>query len=147
MASLQLLRNKAFSAMRTIGRSGDQHKMSSITSWTRSSRSVAPFAENQITQINSFSTAAASPSDRERAFQAEGILDERALTVFDTLHEMQVRSCRVYADNDLFGTYNGKAFEWMTYQEYANNVDKCRAVLHDLGTFHLRFISMTAVIR
>lgn len=52
------------------------------------------------------------------------------------IDEMQVNSCKVYADNDLFGTYDeaSKSFEYITYQEYANRVDRCRAVLKDLGT-------------
>lgn len=118
--------------MRTIARSGDK-QMSSITT-IKSFRSVVPFTVQRTAPAQAFSTA--KLSDRERVFQAEGIVDDRGLTMFNTLHEMQVRSCKVYADNDLFGTYNGTKFEWMTYQEYADNVDKCRAVLHDLGTYH-----------
>ena len=49
--------------------------------------------------------------------------------------EMQVNSCTVYADNDLFGTFQEASgtFEYMKFSEYAVNVDRCRAVLKDLG--------------
>jgi hypothetical protein len=74
-------------------------------------------------------------TENEKAFQAKGFLDERGLTAFDTLHEMQVRSCQVFAQRELFGTYSkeSKKFEWMTYQEYDNAINQCRAVLKDLG--------------
>jgi hypothetical protein len=73
----------------------------------------------------------------EVAFHEQGILDERGLTVFDTLYEMQVRSCQVFASHKLFGTYSNetKQFEWMKFHEYAAKVDTCRAVLRDLGEF------------
>jgi hypothetical protein len=86
--------------------------------------------------------------DSKRSFSVElkkwqelGYVDEKGLTMFDTLHQMQVRSCATYAENELFGTYtegkDGKdaSFQWMTFQEYATNVNKCRAVLKDIGTF------------
>lgn len=68
-------------------------------------------------------------------WHALGYVDDRGLTVFDTLHEMQERSCAVFADKDLFGTYNEeiKDFEWMTFDDYANKVHQCRATLQDLG--------------
>ena len=74
-------------------------------------------------------------SEQEKIFQAEGLLDEQGFTIFDTLHIMQVRSCRVYAEKELFGTYSpeSKQFEWMTFKEYETAVDQCRAVLKDLG--------------
>jgi len=70
-------------------------------------------------------------------FQGEGIVDERGLVQFDTLHEMQERSCRVFEEKPLFGTYSeaSKQFEWMKYQEFAQKVDTCRALLHDLGAY------------
>lgn len=77
-----------------------------------------------------------------KKWQDMGFVDEKGLTVFDTLHEMQIRSCLTYAQNDLFGTFSpgdGKvkkaSFEWMTFEEYSTNVDKCRTILKDLGTF------------
>jgi hypothetical protein len=55
----------------------------------------------------------------EEQFFKEGILDERGLLKFDTLHNMQVRSCRVYAGKDLFATYSPltQKFEWMKFAE------------------------------
>lgn len=69
------------------------------------------------------------------AWKERGVIDDRELVQFQTLHEMQVNSCEVYARNELFGTYvePTKSFEWMTFAEFADNVDKCRAVLKDLG--------------
>jgi hypothetical protein len=74
-------------------------------------------------------------TEQERHFQEMGYLDENGLTVFDTLHEMQVRSCAVFAENDFLGTYDpeSKQFAYESFQDYANQVDKCRAVLKDLG--------------
>jgi hypothetical protein len=58
-------------------------------------------------------------TDAEQQYFKEGIMDERGLVQFDTLHNMQVRSCRVYADKDLFATYSTTTqnFEWMTFAE------------------------------
>jgi hypothetical protein len=58
-------------------------------------------------------------TDSERQFYDEGILDKRGLVQFDTLHNMQVRSCRVFADKDLFATFSPATqnFEWMTFAE------------------------------
>jgi hypothetical protein len=65
----------------------------------------------------SFSTTVLT--DAEQEFRKDGILDERGLVQFDTLHNMQVRSCRVYADKDLFATFSPTTqnFEWMTFAE------------------------------
>lgn len=77
---------------------------------------------------------------REENFRKAGILDEHGLTSFDTLHEMQVRSCLVYSGNDLFGTYNpgSEQFEYMTYQEFDGKVNQCRSLLKDLGKLILQ---------
>jgi hypothetical protein len=74
-------------------------------------------------------------TEREKHLQEVGYLDEKGLTAFDTLHEMQLRSCAVFAENDLFGTYDPESekFVYETFQDYANQVDRCRAVLKDLG--------------
>jgi len=68
-------------------------------------------------------------------WQKKGFLDERGLTVFDTLHELVDRSTQVFAPKDLFGTYVevSKQFEWMTFNEFGTKVDHCRSVLNDLG--------------
>lgn len=71
-----------------------------------------------------------------KKWQELGYVDEKGLTVFDTLHEMQVRACQTYAANPIFGTYVEKEnpeFEWMTFKDYEEKVDKCRAVLKDIG--------------
>jgi len=75
-------------------------------------------------------------TEEQKAFQEQGILDERGLTIFDTLHDMQVRSCQVFNDRKLFGTYSEetKDFEWMSFADYDHKVNQCRAVLKDLGT-------------
>jgi hypothetical protein len=77
---------------------------------------------------------------REDKFREAGILDEHGLTCFDTLHEMQVRSCMVYSGNDLFGTYNpgSEQFEYMTYQEFDGKINQCRSLLKDLGKLILQ---------
>lgn len=70
-------------------------------------------------------------------FRELGYVDEDGLTVFETLHEMQVRSCEVFSDRELFGTFSEESqkFEWMTYAEYADKVDTCRAFLQSVGKF------------
>ena len=85
---------------------------------------------------SSSSTPTAFPNpERTAKFQELGLLDDEGLTVFETLHEMQSNSCQVFSDNELFGTYNPEteSFEYMTYQEYDDNVVSCRRVLQDLG--------------
>ena len=58
-------------------------------------------------------------ADERAKYYAAGIIDERALINFDTLHEMQTRACHVFSPKNLFSTYSpeSKQFEWMTYQE------------------------------
>lgn len=58
-------------------------------------------------------------TDQEKAWQKRGVLDDRGLVKFDTLHNMQVRSCEVFAPKPLFATYDGptKQFQWMTFAE------------------------------
>jgi long-chain acyl-CoA synthetase len=69
------------------------------------------------------------------AWKERGVIDDRELVQFQTLHEMQVNSCEVYAQNELFGTYTetSKSFEWMTFAEFAHQVDTCRTILKDMG--------------
>lgn len=84
----------------------------------------------------SISTASA---EDVQAWRDAGFLDERKLTVFETLHELQDHSCTVFNNNPLFGTYTEQgpapSFEWMTYGEFGDKVDQCRALLKDLGEF------------
>ena len=74
-------------------------------------------------------------TEQTEEFQKLGILDDQGLTVFDTLHEMQVNSCKVFSPNELFGTYDeaSNSFLYMTYDEYSQKVNQCRALLKDLG--------------
>ena len=78
----------------------------------------------------------------EEHFRKEGLLDENGLTIFDTLHEMIHGSCRVYAQNELFGTFNPSTekFEYMTYDEFGAKVNQCRSMLKNLGTFFRRIL-------
>ena len=50
--------------------------------------------------------------------------------------EMQINSCKVFESNDFLGTFqeSSGAFEYMTYGEFSDRVDRCRTVLKDLGT-------------
>lgn len=77
-------------------------------------------------------------SQQIEAFQKDGYLDtDQVLVNFDTLHNMQVRGCKVFEQKNLFGTHNKTTskFDWMTFQEFGDHVDRCRAVLKDLGEF------------
>ena len=71
-----------------------------------------------------------------KGYQNEGWMDSDGLTVFNTLHELVDRSCHLFADRKMFGTYNEEVnkFEWMTYANFDDKVHQCRAVLKDLGT-------------
>lgn len=83
----------------------------------------------------SSSTTRSISTERENHFKELGYLDDEGLTIFSTIHDMQVRSCEVYADNELFGSYDEmeNKFKYVTYAEFDSKVDKCRAVLKDLG--------------
>mmetsp|Transcript_8135 Transcript_8135/g.17463 ORF Transcript_8135/g.17463 Transcript_8135/m.17463 type:complete len:684 (-) Transcript_8135:57-2108(-) len=92
-----------------------------------------------------------SPSKTIRcqsALTREDVVDSDGLLQFKTLHEMNRNATIAFRDNELFGTYRappqeenfvkdqeekpGK-FEWMSYGEYGELVDRCRTVLKDLG--------------
>jgi hypothetical protein len=85
-------------------------------------------------------------SSEKKDFQELGFLDENGLTVYDTLHEMQVGACKVYAQNDLFGTYQegSNSFEYMKYDEYGKKVDQCRAALKTLGEWGYKQVAQSA---
>jgi len=51
----------------------------------------------------------------------------------ESLIEMQERSCRTHANQPLFGTRRGEQFEWMTYAEFGQSVDRARAGLARRG--------------
>ncbi len=79
----------------------------------------------------------------------EDVTDSDGLLQFKTLHEMNHYASIAFKDNPLFGTYRAPpvteenvvkdqeeakgTFEWMTYGEYGELVDRCRTVLKDIG--------------
>jgi ABC-type transporter Mla MlaB component len=73
-----------------------------------------------------------APQTQQRHFSVElkkwkelGYVDDKGLTLFDTLHEMQVRACQTYGSNEIFGTYVEKEtpeFEWMTFSEWKESL-------------------------
>lgn len=52
---------------------------------------------------------------------------------FDTLHSLNSNAVKKYESNPLFGTFRNDKFEWMTYGEFGTRVEKCRALLSDVG--------------
>jgi hypothetical protein len=74
--------------------------------------------------------------DEIAAFTARGVLDDQGLTKFQTLHEMQVHACQVFAKKPLFGTYSNATgkFEYETYQQFGQQVQECVKALQHLGT-------------
>ena len=96
---------------------------------------------------SSFSSAAAAAGGdpdaavegAEASLRRRGVLDSDGLVKFSTLHELHKHSSEVFAGNQLFGTYTareegeGGDFVWMTYAEWGDRVDTCRAVLRDIG--------------
>jgi len=74
-------------------------------------------------------------TEQEKHFQERGILDAQGMTAFNTLHELQVHSSLVFSENELFGTYEeeSKSYIYMTYDDYNQKVNQCRALLKDLG--------------
>jgi len=94
---------------------GRELTASLATHWGLSSRSISTEKENHYKDI--------------------GYLNDDCLTIFSTLHDMQVRSCEVYSENELFGSYRNEtdSFHYNTYGEFGEEVNRCRAVLKDLG--------------
>jgi hypothetical protein len=85
---------------------------------SQSSASTFRFAAGP--QQRFFSTPVPGMTAQEgEDWKAAGILDERGLVIFDNLHEMQKRSCQVFAKANLFATYSEESsnFEWMTFEE------------------------------
>mmetsp|Transcript_26633 Transcript_26633/g.37521 ORF Transcript_26633/g.37521 Transcript_26633/m.37521 type:complete len:706 (-) Transcript_26633:170-2287(-) len=75
-----------------------------------------------------------------KGLQEMGVLDDGELVQFDTLHNMQVNACLAFDENDLFGTYKAAVsekeeaqYEWMSFTEWGETVNQCRAVLQDMG--------------
>jgi len=52
---------------------------------------------------------------------------------FDTLIDVFNHAKSSYADRDLFGTKKNGAWQWMTYREFAQEVDRMRGALAGLG--------------
>ena len=93
----------------------------------------------------------------------EDVTDSQGLLQFNTLHEMNHYASIAFKDNPLFGTYRAPSveenvvkdqkdengtFEWMTYGEYGEMVDRCRTVLKDIGECHISWLqSATRVTR
>ena len=92
-------------------------------------------------------------SSEQTLLTREDVMDSNGLLQFTTLHEMNRNATIAFKDNPLFGTYKAApaveenivkdqpppeqqakgSFEWMTYGEYAELVDRCRTVLKDVG--------------
>jgi len=74
----------------------------------------------------------------EANLRDNGVFDDRNLLRFETLHELQVHASTAFPENKLFGTHTERegsdpTFQWMTYREYGEQVERCRSVLKDLG--------------
>jgi len=52
---------------------------------------------------------------------------------FETLTEMFEKTCKHHANNKALGTRNGSAFEWITFAELWQKVEKTRTILAELG--------------
>ncbi|KAL3922081.1 MAG: hypothetical protein SGILL_002395 [Bacillariaceae sp.] len=89
--------------------------------------------------METFSTVGPSSSSSSSSsladFQDQGLVDSSGLTQFNTLHELQLTACKVYPDNELFGTFSESSgrFEYFTYKDFGQKVEECRAVLKHLG--------------
>ena len=118
------------------------HQQLGASSYSLASTLAAANNTNNIHATRrSFASSSSSDyvlSEREQEYYAKGWVDERGLTLFKTLHENQVRSCEIFADNDLYGNYSEetKAFEYKKYSDFAVQVNQARTVLQDLGEFN-----------
>mmetsp|Transcript_20440 Transcript_20440/g.49151 ORF Transcript_20440/g.49151 Transcript_20440/m.49151 type:complete len:695 (-) Transcript_20440:118-2202(-) len=107
-----------------------------------SSKVRLPVASSQHANAFFLSTDTTAPLTREDVTDSQGLLQ------FKTLHEMNHYASIAFKDNPLFGTYRAPeteenivkdqeeakgSFEWMTYGEYGELVDRCRTVLKDIG--------------
>ena len=52
---------------------------------------------------------------------------------FTNLVAMQMACCKRYANNPLFGTKRDGHYHWISYAEFASQVDQCRLGLQQLG--------------
>ena len=84
----------------------------------------------------SLSTSVGRQTQQQRTFAASATVGDGVPSYeYATLHDLQVGSCKTFANNDLMGTYKAEsgAFEWMTYEEFAGLVDTTRDVLRETG--------------
>jgi len=97
-----------------------------------------------------FFSSTSTTLSSEKNLTRDDVLDSDGLLQFTTLHEMNHLASIAFKDNPLFGTYKAPlveenvvkdqkdaqgSFEWMTYGEYGEMVNKCRTVLKDLGEY------------
>ncbi|MEZ4237681.1 MAG: long-chain fatty acid--CoA ligase [Myxococcota bacterium] len=52
---------------------------------------------------------------------------------FKNLVDLQAKSCAAFADRELFGTKTASGWQWLTYRQFAEQVDKVRAGLAARG--------------
>lgn len=122
-------------------------RLARVASATASKRSALPAASSSLASPHAasrfLSTGTGTPLTRE------DVTDDHGLLQFKTLHEMNHYASVAFRDNPLFGTYKAPqvdenvveqkegtgTFEWMTYGEYGDVVERCRTVLKDIGEF------------
>lgn len=132
-------RFRANGAMRALSthpglKTGNKARSIQISSW----RPLGLNSASNAVQSSFLSTEASTDSSKEE-LRRRGVLDENDLLDFKTLHELQKHSTEVFGSNHLFGTYatnstnDGGSFRWMTYNDWGRTVDRCRAMLSDLG--------------
>ena len=107
---------------------------------SRVARNILPIPSTLAHNIATTTSASSTSrrfitTEQEKHFQGRGILDAQGMTAFNTLHELQVHSSLVFSENELFGTYEeeSKSYIYMTYDDYNQKVNQCRALLKDLG--------------
>ena len=62
---------------------------------------------------------------------------------FSTCVELQEKACAMFGDRPVLGTKNGNKFDWMSYKELGENVQKFRNVL---GSKNFKFDDKVAII-
>lgn len=126
--TMMMLQQRSAVMLATAARSAARRSLprigaAAVVSSAPKPSSQQPSAHKTFSTMATTATTVTTPvydlTEQELQWQSEGILDARGLVNFDTLHNMQVRSCLVFADKDLFGTFSPTTqnFEWMTYAE------------------------------
>jgi len=79
--------------------------------------------------------ATGSVESCQRCFSSLDGANRSGSVEFSTLYELQSSACSMFAQRNLFGTYQPKkqAFEFMSYGDFAREVDRCRIVLRNMG--------------